>query len=156
VTGLRIDDIDGGSDMADALAIRREVFCVEQGVPEHEDMDGLDGAARHFLVRRNGRAIGTARVRRLEERVYKVERVAVRLPERRSGVGRALMLRLIDEIARADGDRIVLNAQLAVRDFYAGLGFTAEGGIFEEAGIPHIKMSLRVPGAKPRPNITDS
>lgn len=138
---IRIDDADGARDMADCLAIRREVFCLEQGVPEHEEMDGLDGVSRHYLVRRGSLAIGTARVRRLDGQTYKIERVAVRRLDRRSGMGRALMLRLIDDIVRSGGSRIVLNAQLAVRDFYADLGFAAEGAVFEEAGIPHIKMS---------------
>ncbi len=132
--------VNDAQDMADAYGIRRAVFCVEQGVPEHEEIDGRDGDARHFLVRRDGLAVGPARVRAIGGRTYKVERVAVRRPARRAGLGRALMLRLVEEIARTGGDLVVLNAQLAVRDFYVGLGFFPEGDVFEEAGIPHIKM----------------
>ena len=32
----------GEHEMAAALALRHEVFCVEQGVPEHEELDGRD------------------------------------------------------------------------------------------------------------------
>jgi len=153
---IRIDDAEGATDMADAFAIRREVFCVEQGVPEHEEMDGLDGGSRHYLVRRDGLPVGTARVRELGGRIHKIERVAVRRPDRRAGLGRALMLRLIEDIARAGGSRVVLNAQLEVQEFYGGLGFTAEGGIFEEAGIPHIKMSRALDETRPQATLTDS
>jgi predicted GNAT family N-acyltransferase len=151
-----IDDAVGAEDMAAAFAIRREVFCGEQGVPEHEEMDGLDELSRHYLVRRGGLPIGTARVRRLSGGAYKVERVAIRKPERGSGLGRQLMLKVIADIARAGGRHIVLNAQLAVRDFYAGIGFAAEGGVFEEAGIPHIKMTRTLDETSQRATIRDS
>jgi predicted GNAT family N-acyltransferase len=153
---IEIDVADGTKDLADALGIRHDVFCVEQGVPEHEEMDGLDGGARHYLVRRDGLPVGTARVRALGGRTYKIERVAIRRPARRAGLGRALMLRLIDDIARAGGSQVVLNAQLAVREFYIGLGFSAVGDIFEEAGIPHIKMCRKLDKARPHATLTDS
>jgi predicted GNAT family N-acyltransferase len=129
------------AELAAAFAIRREVFCVEQGVPEHEEIDGLDDACHHYLVRSDAEPVATARVRRLPDGAHKVERVAVRKLYRGSGLGRALMDRVMADIASAGGARVVvLNAQLAVRDFYAGLGFRAEGEVFEEAGIPHVRM----------------
>ena len=35
----------------------------------------------------------------------------------------------------------MLNAQLTALPFYLGLGYQAEGAIFEEAGIPHRALS---------------
>ncbi len=124
-------------DMTAAFAIRREVFCVEQGVSEAEEMDGRDKHCRHFLAIAAGMAIGTARTQTLPCGNTKIERVAVLKPHRRSGIGRLLMIYIMDITQSA----MVLNAQIAVQRFYSKLGFIAEGPIFEEAGIDHIHMT---------------
>src|SRR5438093_478147 len=87
-----------------------------------------------------GDAVGTARLRETEGGRVKAERVAVRRSVRRSGIGRALMRALEDEV-RARGHReLVLNAQVAVIAFYERLGYRVEGPEFLEAGIPHRAM----------------
>ncbi len=127
-------------ELARCLAIRREVFVDEQGVPIEEEMDAHDAAYTHFLALAAGEAVGTARLRVTGDGRVKAERVAVRRPFRRAGVGRALMRALEDE-ARARGRReLVLNAQLPVVAFYERLGYRAEGPEFLEAGIPHRAM----------------
>ena len=39
---LTIAVVDDKADVNAALDIRREVFCIEQGVDESEEIDGLD------------------------------------------------------------------------------------------------------------------
>ena len=124
-------------DMTAAFAIRREVFCVEQGVSEAEEMDDRDEQCRHFLAITAGVAIGTARTQTLPSGDTKIERVAVLKPHRRSGIGRLLMIHIMDTAP----SNMVLNAQTAVQRFYAELGFVTEGAKFEEAGIEHIHMT---------------
>ena len=127
-------------ERARCLAIRREVFVEEQGVPLAEEMDEHDAACVHFLALVGGEAVGTARLRVTVDGHPKAERVAVRRPFRGAGVGRALMRALEDE-ARALGAReLLLNAQLPVVAFYERLGYRAEGPEFLEAGIPHRAM----------------
>jgi predicted GNAT family N-acyltransferase len=127
-------------ELARCLALRREVFVEEQGVSIEEEMDAHDPACAHFLALAAGEAVGTARLRMTPDGRVKAERVAVRRPFRRAGVGRALMRALEDE-ARARGQRaLVLNAQVAVVAFYERLGYRAEGPEFLEAGIPHRAM----------------
>ena len=122
------------------LAIRREVFVEEQGVPIDEEMDAHDPACTHFLALSAGEVVGTARLRVTGDGRVKAERVAVRRRLRGAGVGRALMRALEDE-ARGRGQReLVLNAQLPVVAFYERLGYRAEGPEFLEAGIPHRAM----------------
>ncbi len=36
--------------MAAALELRHDVFCVEQGVPEHEELDGRDHDGIHLVA----------------------------------------------------------------------------------------------------------
>jgi len=123
-------------DLDAAFAIRRAVFCVEQGVSEAEEIDGLDEICRQYLVVTGGIAVGTARTLSLSTGGTKIERVAILKPHRRMGIGRVLMIHIMDNTPPP----MALNAQIAVKRFYAELGFVAEGSIFEEAGIEHISM----------------
>jgi GNAT superfamily N-acetyltransferase len=59
--------------------------------------------------------VGTARLRALANDTIKAERVAVLLPSRRRGAGRALM-QALEGAARPRGE-LVLNAQTAVAPF---------------------------------------
>jgi predicted GNAT family N-acyltransferase len=126
-----------------ARAIRRRVFVEEQGIGEALEFDGLDDQARHLLASVDGEPAGTLRVRLLERgRIAKIERVAVLAGQRRHRVGRALMVAALD-LARAQGVREArVHAQTVIQAFYAGLGFVAIGGEFEEDGIAHIEMRM--------------
>jgi predicted GNAT family N-acyltransferase len=121
--------------------IRREVFQREQGVSEELEFDGLDDSAEHLLAYRDGVPVGTARIRRLNEKIVKIERLAVLSSARGLGIGRQLMEEAI-AVARgyADAEEIVINAQEYVTRLYEKLGFEVVGDRFEEAGIPHVKM----------------
>jgi predicted GNAT family N-acyltransferase len=126
-------------DLDAAFAIRRAVFCVEQGVSEAEEIDGLDEICRQYLAVTDGVAMGTARTRTLSTGGTKIERVAILKPHRRRGIGRLLMIHIMDNTPPP----FALNAQIAMQRFYTELGFMAEGSIFEEAGIEHIHMTQR-------------
>ena len=61
---------------------------------------------------------------------------------RGAGVGRRVLAALTAE-SRARGDHtLVLHAMLDVMPFYAASGFTATSAPFDEAGIPHVAMSV--------------
>lgn len=139
-----IGDVGGAADMAACLAIRREVFCVEQGVPEDIEIDGRDPECRHYLLRLGGQATGTARTREIEPGVAKVERVAILAARRGGGLGTALMRHVLAALDERGLTAIVLHAQAHSEAFYCALGFAREGAPFEEAGIPHIAM-IRAP-----------
>ena len=132
--------IAGQAEFATCLEIRTRVFVEEQGVPPELEEDRHDPAATHWLALSADGPVGTARARRLGDAV-KAERVAVDAGYRRRGVGRALM-EAIEGWARQQGlTCLMLNAQLTALPFYLGLGYQAEGAIFEEAGIPHRALS---------------
>ena len=127
-------------DLSACYDIRRRVFIEEQRVPEELEMDELDPSCTHFIALDGDRPIGTARLRSVGTDA-KAERVAVLAAQRKRGAGRMLMAR-IEQEAAADGlARVVLNAQLEVIPFYERLGYRAEGERFEEAGIPHRRMT---------------
>ena len=126
-----------------ALALRRAVFCDEQGVSEPDEVDGRDGEALHVVAVRDGRVIGTCRVL-VESGAAKLGRMAVERSARRGGIG-ARLLFVAELQARAAGaQRVVLAAQVAAEPFYASHGYRAVGAHFEEAGIEHVRMEKAV------------
>lgn len=113
---------------------------VEQAVPEELEIDGRDPDCLHAIaVDAAGEPIGTARL--MPE--GRIGRVAVVRAWRGSGVGASLMRCLLDEADRGGCAVIELHAQSWTVGFYEKLGFSAEGGEFDEAGIPHRMMYRR-------------
>ncbi|HUF61351.1 MAG TPA: GNAT family N-acetyltransferase [Verrucomicrobiales bacterium] len=120
------------------LGVRRAVFIEEQGVAPEIEIDGKDPLCRHVRAwAEDGLIIGTARI----EADGHIGRVAVLLPWRRRGVGRAMMETLAAMAQEAGLQRVYLNAQVEAAAFYRGLGYHGEGEEFLEAGIPHRRMS---------------
>lgn len=121
-----------------ATAIRHTVFIEEQQVPLEEEWDGRDPECRHFLAILGNTAVGTARL--LPD--GHVGRVAVLHEARGLGVGVSLMRAAIASAQRQGHSAVELAAQTHALAFYERLGFTAFGGIFFDAGIPHRSMRL--------------
>ncbi|MEU0275042.1 GNAT family N-acetyltransferase [Streptomyces sp. NPDC006307] len=138
-------------DREAGFAVRREVFVVEQGVPEEIEYDAYDATAVHVLAvrRADGAALGTGRLlygpdaagkTGGAEGVGSLGRLAVAKTARGLGVGVALV-RAIEEAARARGLAAVdLHAQTHALRFYERLGYAAYGAEFHDAGIPHLAM----------------
>ncbi|MFC3569464.1 GNAT family N-acetyltransferase [Paracoccus simplex] len=137
--------IEKTTDLDTCRAIRREVFVVEQNVPEAEEWDGRDGAAIHLLARDDsGAAIGTARIL-VQGATGKIGRVAVLQSARGTGAGAALIRAALDELRALPGvTRAKLGAQTHAIGFYQKLGFAAYGPEYDDAGIPHRDMALEL------------
>jgi predicted GNAT family N-acyltransferase len=73
-----------------------------------------------------------------------IGRISVLPQWRNQKVGTALVEALLDE-ARARGYKEVnVDAQTHARSFYHGFGFVEHGKEFMDAGLPHIKMKLKL------------
>ena len=126
--------------LAPIRAIRTKVFQEEQGIDSELEFDGLDHAATHLLAYVEGQPVGTARVRSIGDKTIKIERLAV-LPEaRRKGIGKKLTQKALDFAQEQDYQTAILNSQVYIKELYEQLGFRQIGEVFDEAGIPHIKM----------------
>jgi predicted GNAT family N-acyltransferase len=131
--------VRGATEMAALLELRHDVFCVEQGVPEREELDGRDGDGVHLVAVADGDVLATCRLLFVGPTVQ-FSRLAVRRTARRHGIASTL-LALADDEARAGGARrLVLHAQTYARGLYDGAGYEPRGRVFMEAGIEHIAM----------------
>jgi YbgC/YbaW family acyl-CoA thioester hydrolase len=131
---------------ADAGRIRTQVFVQEQRIPAELEWDEADANSLHAVAyNRLGQAVATGRLLPAQEGVAKVGRMAVHQVLRGTRIGEQV-LRTLADAAQRRGDRVLrLHAQRTARDFYARLGFAAEGEPFDEAGIPHVTMARALP-----------
>ncbi|HEY3411788.1 MAG TPA: phosphoribosylglycinamide formyltransferase [Armatimonadota bacterium] len=123
-----------------AFAIRKEVFCVEQHVPEDLELDEYDAAAWHFLAFMDGVPVATARLLN-KGGAAKIGRVAVLKAYRGRGLGVKVMEWAMHMAKDLKLQPMILDAQVPVIPFYERLGFVAEGPVFDDAGIPHRRMT---------------
>lgn len=128
-------------DMLSVFRIRFDVFVLEQRVDPAIEIDEWDNCAYHFLAFVHEFPVGTGRLL-VTGRSARIGRMAVRRECRGRGVGSALMNELV-RLSRELGVREVsLHAQVHALEFYSKFGFTAHGGVFDEAGILHQEMTL--------------
>jgi predicted GNAT family N-acyltransferase len=132
--------VETPEQFAHCAAIRMEVFVREQQVPADEEMDDLDAVSVHVLARADGVPVGTGRLIPLPEGKAKIGRMAVLRDHRGSGVGSAVMERLLEVARQRDVHRVSLAAQLHAIGFYERFGFEAHGPVFLDAGIEHRDM----------------
>jgi Predicted acyltransferase len=123
-----------------AFRLRREVFVLEQNVPEEIERDADDMTATHFVAVAAGEVVGTLRVVFKPEHA-KIGRVAVERDWRGRGIAKAMMRATMEHCRQLGVDRFYLTAQTDKIGLYEKLGFTAFGEEFMDAGIPHLAMS---------------
>ena len=125
-------------------AIRCLVFQEEQGVEKELDFDGQDETAEQIIAYLDNQPVGTARIRYLDNSTAKIERLAVLSTARGQGVGKKIMEKAIDVVAKNNIQEVVIHAQEYIKGLHQQLGFQQEGEKFEEAGIPHVKMRKKL------------
>ena len=142
---VEIRRADGQAELEALLDLRHRVFCVEQGVPKHEEIDGRDGDAVHLIALRtnDGRVVGTCRLL-FVDRTVQLSRLAVEPDARRQGIATALLHEADREATAARAKRIVLHAQTYAQQLYAADGYEPRGRTFVEAGIEHVAMEKRL------------
>ena len=134
----RVRLADWAQDEAAIANLRREVFIVEQHVPEHLEWE--EGEVQHlwFVAESRVGLIGIARL----TADGRIGRMAVRRPFRGKGVGTALLSAALEAARQIGMGHVRLSAQTHAEGFYARQGFVAEGEKYLDAGIPHRAMHL--------------
>lgn len=121
-----------------ARLVRDEVFIQEQKVPVEDEWDDMDDVSLHAVAydKSAGEVVGTARL--LPD--GHIGRMAVRKLGRGSGVGSALLNRMMQEAKARGHCEVVLLAQIQAEKFYIRHGFVREGEEFMDVDIPHVQM----------------
>ncbi|WP_042348990.1 GNAT family N-acetyltransferase [Bacillus massiliigorillae] len=134
--------ITNNQDLQLAFNIRKVVFVEEQNVPledEFDKFDNLNAHCSHVLVYYHDKAVGTGRLREVDG-YGKLERICI-LPEfRKFGLGKEIIKKL-EELAKANQlSKVKLHGQTQAEGFYRKLGYSTNGEVFMEDGIPHVLM----------------
>jgi predicted GNAT family N-acyltransferase len=129
---------DWDADRSALVRIRRAVFVDEQQIAETDEWDAEDPGSVHVLALLNRDPVGTGRL----NPAGKIGRIAVLARMRGQGIGTRILLRLLTEARRQGIREPYLHAQVQAVSFYEALGFSQAGDAFDEAGIPHVRMSL--------------
>ncbi|HQR21901.1 MAG TPA: GNAT family N-acetyltransferase [Burkholderiaceae bacterium] len=120
-----------------AAPLRFAVFVEEQKVPAEMEIDDWDPKCVHAVAfDADSKPVGTGRL--LPD--GHIGRMAVAAPARASGVGSALLKRLMEEARRRGHRNAVLSAQTHAVPFYARHGYTPISGEYLDCGIPHVDM----------------
>ena len=135
--GINIKTAATKKDKGKCFSIRRDVFVKEQNISEKIEFDDENFDATYFIAQYNNIFVGTARYR-FTDLGIKLERFAVLKSYRNLGIGKELVLYILNSIK--DKKSIYLHAQESVTNFYSRLGFKRIGSQFFEAEIPHQKM----------------
>lgn len=152
--GRAVHDVqlgDWARQQAAASSVRKAVFVDEQGIPESEEWDADDAAAVHAVVTNlSGLPLATGRLILSGESAEdgtdhaRIGRMAVLRCSRGVGLGKLILTALIAEARLLGKNHLSLHAQVAAMPLYASDGFEPQGAVFDEVGIPHQRMTLRL------------
>ncbi|WP_341479118.1 GNAT family N-acetyltransferase [Heliobacterium chlorum] len=136
-------------ELKECLAIRKDVFILEQAVPEELEVDDHDRSplsCKHLLIRLDRKGVATGRLCPYDEETAKLQRIAVRKEHRGKGMG-AIIVQALEENAQREGyHRTLLDAQLHAQAFYEKLGYEkVSSESFLDAGIWHVRMVKVLP-----------
>ena len=139
---IKIETIEHDSDAYwEALLLRHQILREPLGLDFSDEDTAAEAGEVHVVAVERGEIVGTLLLRGEAEGVVKMRQVAVAAKKQGRGIGRDLV-KFAEALVWAErGDVIVLNARETVVGFYEALGYVAEGEIFEEVGISHLKMS---------------
>lgn len=127
----------------DAYMVRREVFVVEQKVPEELEIDEYDNIALHLVVYDDRTPVATGRIFETGSS-FVIGRICVLREYRNMGLGNLLMEELIGKAISMGATEIVLSSQTYATGFYEKFGFKEYGNIYLDAGIEHISMRKKI------------
>lgn len=125
------------------LEIRNRVFVLEQQCI-YQDCDGKDQDAIHLYAYSGTEVLAYCRLLPpglSYPDAASIGRVLTSPQHRKSGFGKQLMQKALEEIEKRFGKiEIVISAQIYLLRFYQSFDFVAEGDIYQEDAIDHIRM----------------
>jgi predicted GNAT family N-acyltransferase len=141
-----IEEIEHGSaEYRAVLVLRDQILRRPLGLVLTDDDTAGEHDQRHFVLRKNGSLLAGVIAMNIEPGTVRLRQMWVREDMAGQGLGRSLLAGVEQILGAEDFLRITLNARIIVRGFYEKCGYTVEGPEFEEIGIPHVRMTRRIP-----------
>ena len=127
-----------------SLELRNKYLRIPLGLDiRNEDLSD-EVNQTHFGLFEGRRLLASVILKDLGNGLVKLRQMVVDEKVRGKGLGRKL-IQGMEKLAKRKGVKnIEMSARFTVKGFYEKSGYRAEGGIFEEVGISHIKMKKRI------------
>ena len=129
-------------ELYEVLSFRQSIFVVEQK-SWYQDADGLDNISLHLLLKENTFLVGYLRLIPPGKKydTPSIGRIAIKENLRGNAIGSELVKRGIKKSSETYlTDSVTISAQTYLTKFYQNHGFTIQGKVYDEDGIPHVKM----------------
>lgn len=128
------------AELYEILKFRMEIFILEQQ-SFYLDCDNLDQHALHMMgvLHDNAALICYGRVT-VENNTAQVRRICVHKNFRQRGLGTSLMNEILAYIDTLSVNKIELDAQVHLQEFYGKYGFCCVGQPYDDGGIMHVIM----------------
>lgn len=134
------------NELYEIAKCRYEVFACEQKIFCENEFDDVDKNCYHIFLEEESKIVAYARIIPKEFSSYEdvsIGRVLVIPQYRRKNLARHMMLTAIGFVQNMlNEEHITLSAQEYIKDFYSSCDFKEISNVYDEAGIPHIKMRL--------------
>lgn len=130
-------------EFIDAVRLRVDVFIIEQGFKPGWEPDKDDKQATHFIALDKEIVVATARIRETTKNEFKIERMTVVKEYRKKGVGKDLLVYVLNYLRARAPKKIWLRSQERSKGFYEKCGFKLVGEPFDMHGIPHVDMEYK-------------
>jgi len=127
------------------LALRQAILVVEQASP-YADLDFIDQTAEHLLVTSGADLVAYARCQApsAQQNHASFGRLVVAREYRGQGLGKEIVRRILARLADASATDVRIGAQLYLERFYAQFGFVRDGEPYDDSGVMHVDMRLRL------------
>ena len=131
------------TELYELLALRQEVFTVEQHCNDN-DLDFLDYKAQHLLGIKDNKLVAYLRLFLSGDKYPNAAsfgRVLIAAEFRGQGIAKEMMEQTNAYLKKIKNTHpLHISAQCYLEKFYQSYGFQSIGSVYDEAGIPHIKM----------------
>ena len=141
----KIDDFSA-KEMHEVLYERTKVFVVEQNCV-YQEVDELDLNSWHLVGKNNNKFIAYARIifPGVKTNMPSIGRVLVNINYRNMGIAKELLTECLNKCRiEYPNTTIYLQAQFRLKAFYESFGFKTVGDVYDDEGIDHIDMQLKV------------
>jgi ElaA protein len=125
--------------------LRTDTFVTEQKItlPEEDDLD-LKAVQVYCLNAKQTTALATCRIFPIAADKWQLGRVAVAKNMRRQGLASQMMAAVHAYLRQKQVKYLSCHAQIQAKKFYLNLGYQPQGSIFQEGGVDHVQMTIKL------------
>lgn len=132
-------------DYVSALEFRDRILRAPLGLGFSEEQVEAESTETHLIAKSDtGEVVASACIVWTDATTAKFRQIAVAEEEQGQGLGKQMVEFVESTIWHSGRTLIFCHARQTVSEFYRRLGYEVHGDLFEEIGIPHVRMEKRL------------